>query len=326
MKLLVVGDPHAKQDELGDCENLMLGIVDVLQTNPFVDKIVFMGDLFHNHSIVHVSVLDFWNRWFLKLKEMGFDVIAIKGNHDFGVSDPEKHALLPFSNICTVVDKPLIIDNLTFLPYFGHKKTDEFYKTVEHSTEILFCHETFDGAKYENGFFAPDGFDQNRCAAKYIISGHIHSPMELVSAKNTVKYIGSPRWQTVSDANTERSIGIFDTETLNWQHFPTSKYCRQIFKTDISSLEELSKIKKQDNSQHTLILKGTKSEVDKMLDLIKDKGFLIKKVIDNQDIKIKESLGIDKAYSEFVKEKIKTLGYEEELAESIIREAKWMGN
>jgi len=55
-----------------------------------------------------------------------------------------------------------------------HKDEDQFLSKLK-SGKILFCHQTFDGAKFENGFYAPDGFDFSGIKYEKIISGHIHT-------------------------------------------------------------------------------------------------------------------------------------------------------
>jgi DNA repair exonuclease SbcCD nuclease subunit len=323
MKILVVGDPHVRFDDLEDCENLF-NLVKETAVSFGAQKIVILGDLFHNHSIIHVSVLNFWRRWFLAFKSLRIEVIALKGNHDFGIHNPSEHSLEPFKDVATIVDTPQYIDGMLFLPYFGHRESKAFYGAASQQSKIMFCHESFDGAKYDNGFYAPDGFNQEMCNSEYIISGHIHTPSVLKGVSNTVYYIGAPRWQTLSDANVNRHIGVFNTETLEWDLVETKKVCKQILKTEITDISQLDDKYAKENSVETLVLYGTKEEVDKMVEKVQGRGFLIKTSIKHEEIKIRESDGISKAYVAFLNESFSKLLPKEEVEKYIERNSTWI--
>lgn len=331
MKLLIVGDPHVRADDIEDCENLLNGVFKTAKDlKP--DFVLFLGDLFHNHSIVHLTVLNFWQKWFTKFKQEKIDVIALKGNHDFGLSNPDHHALEPFKDLAMIVDQPTEIGDLLFLPYYGPKRTLEFYEYTKPHYSIVFCHETFDGARYDNGFYAPDGMDQAKVNSPLIISGHIHTAGELLDV-NKVIYPGSPRWMTASDANKTKSIYLFDTKTHLMSPISTDKWCHKIESREISSLLDISELSKEynhhgfKNSTLTLTLKGNKAQVAKLLELVKNKGFLIKQVIEKENVTVKESLGVKEAYVQFMKEKLDSFGYDEENAARILkRNQSWMHN
>ncbi len=326
MKLLIVGDPHARADDIEDCENLLKGVFETAKARK-PDFVLFLGDLFHNHSIVHLTVLNFWQKWFTKFKQEKIDVIALKGNHDFGLSNPNHHALEPFKDLAMIVDQPTEIGDLLFMPYFGPKRTEEFYEHTKSRYNVVFCHETFDGARYDNGFYAPDGMDQGKVNSTLIISGHIHTYGEL----GKVVYPGSPRWMTASDANQRKAIYLFDTQTSNWDKIPTYHWCHMIESRDISSLVDISNLNKEaahhgfKNATLTLTLKGNKAQVAKFLELVKNRGFLIKQAITKEEVTVKESLGVKEAYVQFMKEKLDSFGYDDENGARIMkRNQQWM--
>ena len=70
----------------------------------------------------------------------------------------------------------------------------------------MVAHQTFTGATYENGFYAEDGIDPELVAQDQIISGHIHKQQQI----GKCWYQGTPKWDTMSDANEEKGIWIYE--------------------------------------------------------------------------------------------------------------------
>lgn len=335
MRLLIVGDPHVRADDIEDCENLLKGVLETAKAEK-PDFVLFLGDLFHNHSIVHLTVLNFWHKWFTKFKEEKIEVIALKGNHDFGLSNPDHHALEPFKELAMIVDKPTEIGDHLFLPYFGPKRANEFNEYVKKRYHVVFCHETFDGAQYDNGFYAPDGMDQRLVNSPFIISGHIHTKAVLNGLENVLYYPGSPRWMTASDANKDKDIYLLDTKllknnTFQFKKFSTDKWCHKLISRDITSLRDISDLNKEEshfgfkNTTVTLTLKGTRAKVAELLELVQDKGFLIKQVVEKENVGVKESVGVKEAYVQFLKDKLESMGYDEEHSNQVIKgNLQWM--
>jgi DNA repair exonuclease SbcCD nuclease subunit len=336
MKMIIVGDPHVKSEDIDDCESLLEGVLSTAKETD-TTTVLFLGDLFHNHSIVHLTVLSFWQKWFKRFVSEKITVIALKGNHDFGLSNPDHHALEPFKELAIIVDHP--VDDLCypqhkalFMPYFGPRRSEDFYEVVKKNNDIVFCHETFSGAKYDNGFFAPDGFDQDLVNAPYIISGHIHSGSTLIGKKNKVFYPGSPRWMTASDSNKNKAIYLLNTNSgdVEFTPFDTSKWCQKIESIEICSVKDLERelganIKPKARTTTTLILKGSRAEVENLLQLVKDKGFLIKQSILKDDISVKESLGVKESYIKFLTERLDGMGYDKESSSRLVnRSQEWM--
>jgi DNA repair exonuclease SbcCD nuclease subunit len=98
-----------------------------------------------------------------------------------------------------------------FLPYYSNPEefVDAANKLASYGIQTLFCHQTFQGSQFENGFYAPEGIDQNLVQVPYIVSGHIHKNQRL----GKVLYPGTPKWDTLSDANETKGIWVL-SETL----------------------------------------------------------------------------------------------------------------
>jgi len=205
-KWLLIGDPHVVTDELKDCQALAQGIEDTIKAHPDLDYVVFLGDQHHNHALMHVEVLAFWRETFKRLKTLRPTVYALVGNHDQpgdGVS--RNHAMMAYEDLVTVVDRPKITSGVLLLPYYHDQK--QFLEALEGSrSRLVICHQTLDGSKYENGFYAKDGVPMAGLEDWHFISGHIHTPQ----AFGNVTYIGAPRWRSLSDANVDRSLVIME--------------------------------------------------------------------------------------------------------------------
>jgi DNA repair exonuclease SbcCD nuclease subunit len=227
-KVLYVGDVHARPDCLDETQKL-IDLIESTAIDEKVDYIVFLGDQFHTHSVIHLSVLGFWKRAFAQLANYQYHVYALVGNHDMsGRIGDENNALMLFDrDHVTVVERPTkLVKDVVLMPYYAdHQKfVDDAARFPDAST--LVCHQTFDGSKYENGFYAQDGIDPNLLVQRRVISGHIHTPQSF----GKVWYPGSPRWQSIADANTERGIYVVDHATNSApKMYSTKGVCRPIY-------------------------------------------------------------------------------------------------
>jgi len=220
MKSLIVGDMHIQPNNLKESENIFDFILKTAKKHK-IKNIKFLGDMFHTHGIIRVECLYFLNEQFKKIpKDVTID--AIIGNHDKILGQSEhagKHSLREFvgkyPNI-KIIDEVAEYDNLTYIPYI-HNET-EFMEVINNSqNNTVICHQTFNGANYENGFYAKDGFDITKIKPeiKHVISGHIHSSQEF----DRIWYTGNPRWITNAEANQEKGIWIVDMENPKDREF-----------------------------------------------------------------------------------------------------------
>lgn len=280
MRLLLVGDPHVTADELTDSQALLDGVFALYgQLEP--DMVVFMGDLHHNHALVRVEVTDFWLRNLSRFP--AHKVAVILGNHDRpNDASSEAHALQAYRKLCTVVDQPTWLfedfgkPHVLAMPYY-HSKEDFVNEHMEESKPIAplvtLCHQTFDGSKYENGFYAPDGLDPRILGAPRVISGHIHTAQTITWEGGYVQYIGSPRWRSISDANEAKSVVLYDTVQDTFTLFDTSEWCSPIGKAAITNLSQIDNIPFVSNPKARLHVDvvGQKAEVEVQIVAIKNR-------------------------------------------------------
>lgn len=226
-RYLFVGDPHAEPHDLTDCLRLSRYVIRLARQHGAT--LVVVGDLYHTHAIIHAEVQYFWFCFYEACRQVGVRVITLKGNHDApGTEGSRATALIAHVSQCTaVLYGPYVENGILFCPYTKGTQLLE-WSAAYPECKTLFCHQTFDGSVYENGFFAGDGVDPNLITQSMVISGHIHAPQSF----GKVWYPGAPRWRTLSDANVERAVWLLDFENgklVNKQSFDTGKVCRRIW-------------------------------------------------------------------------------------------------
>jgi DNA repair exonuclease SbcCD nuclease subunit len=298
MKTLYVGDPHVTVEEMDDCEKL-LALVYRTAEEQFCTDIVFLGDLHNNFAVTNVRVTAFWLRW-LRLLASRFKVLALVGNHDMlGNGQPLPHALIPYEDLITVIDASKLIGNTLFVPYIADPNL--FISEVKKfpQAERIVCHQEFNGAAYDNGYFAPHGVDPNLMQVP-VISGHIHTPQRL----GNVWYPGAPRWRTLSDAAVQERYLHAISDTGASAVFPTSPHVKRV--VDIVITPETAHIvhlfaKKDDYRIH---VEGpavfVKEQLEKLAGYTETNKKVSSIVTDSRVIRVKESEGIDVAFQKYV--------------------------
>jgi hypothetical protein len=241
-KVLLIGDPHVVPQELDDCLALKTLVLETLTKNK-LDAVIITGDLYHSHSILSTVCVDYWNEFFEDIAVKVKHIICLLGNHDMyspTIKDP--HALICHQKNgwkkLTVVDQPTdIFPGVVGLPYY-HDPVKFMEACSNTNCKTLICHQTFDGAKFTDGFYAKDAVNPVAVPFDNIISGHVHTP----HAFSKVWYPGAPRWRTLSDANQDRFIYIVEFDDVGnyktLESIPTSPACKKIVKfTDQEGIE-----------------------------------------------------------------------------------------
>lgn len=230
-KWLLVGDPHAVADELDDMQALIDGIIATVEAES-PNYLVFLGDQHHNHALVHVEVLAFWRQAFKRLTAL-CPVYALVGNHDMpGDAGSKAHAMMAYAGTgVRVVDRAIQADGCLLLPY-RHTEAEFLADLSNFPKEgVVFCHQTFDGSKFENGFFAKDAIDVSSFKDRTFISGHIHAPQRF----DNVLYVGAPRWRSLSDIGVERAlvlVEIVDGKLDKGKTFNTAQWCQKLVRLE----------------------------------------------------------------------------------------------
>lgn len=299
---LWVGDPHAEPHDLADARALA-GLVRQVAVSTKA-TVILAGDLYDTHAIIHAEVQYFWWEFLRDLKAAGVPVIIIKGNHDQpGVDGSLATALIAhIEQAACVLYGPRLFGKLLFCPYTSGDKLVEWSAQFPDAT-TLFCHQTFDGSTYDNGFYAGDGVNPNLIKQKRIISGHIHTPQEF----GKVWYPGAPRWRNLNDANVDRALWLlyFDDNgnLVNKKAFDTGAVCRRIYLFEETPTTLLPKHLPIDGKNEVhVILKGPKEFVEERKPLLESLGVRLRTIRTDAraPVRVKESEGVAVAFNKYL--------------------------
>lgn len=282
LSVLRVGDPHVKINNLDEAEKLMEFVL--MQAVLFqVNRIELLGDLFHTHAIVRVEIMAFWERWLDKLSDL-FETVVLVGNHDqIGDYGSKLNALSIFKRLdkvtLIIVDSPMVLGPIAYVPYIHHE--EEFIAAsnnlYEMGARFLVCHQTWEGSKYDNGMYAPDGFDPEKSLFTMIASGHIHARQRF----GKIIYPGTAKWDTNSDANEEKGLWLVTHDDngaiLSEQFIDTSVVCSPIFSIEWKEGTEQPEIPA---GRVTVELIGSSEWIKKQKEVLKGKCGLKAKITD----------------------------------------------
>ena len=323
-RAIIVGDVHATPSELRDCRALVAGLGTLRGE---ADTIVFLGDQFHTHAVLHLDVVDFWVKAVRGLRSLGFRVVMLVGNHDIEASGqlhPNAVETLAGTGVI-VVDKPtadaVYAPGILWMPYYHDteafvRDANDGWPTI-HST--LICHQTFQGAQYDNGFYASDGVDANRLQFDQIISGHIHTAANF----GKVCYIGSPRWRTADDANKQKHVVVFDMYSKKIvKAVPTSTWCSPIINFDLTPETEQPEMPTS-NARITVTLRGPADWVRAEADRYKQMGCAVRRLPDVVAApRIRESAPVNDSFATFLRNFRTPNGTAPAVLESLVKQCQ----
>lgn len=286
MKHLLIGDPHVQVSNLEESKILFDWIKNIAETEQ-VDQITILGDLFHNHDVIRAQVMTFWLDTLNKLNNT--PIVIIVGNHDMPGSkelEGRVSALDAFKDMAnvTVMSSPTN-KGVGYIPYMHNK--EEFISEINKlQAKVVFCHETFDGAQYENGFYAPNGVSIDLMPKDtLIVSGHIHAQMEIKSDKATVWYPGTPRWLTASDANSTKGVWTFDDQIFEKKFFNVEEIIDPMLRFQINEGDTLPDLNKVNHQRTFVELTGTASWIKSQKKKIPDTIRVSSTITDRQTAK-----------------------------------------
>lgn len=295
MRCLMIGDVHARKEDLDDVDRLMTYCLSLSFKTKSIP--VFLGDQHHHHGMVSAEVMDFYYNWFKR--SWYAKPIVMVGNHDM-VLGTKIHTMLPYAHDVRVVDGPTVIENVIFSPYLEDISTlVDFCNTNKECGSLVF-HATVDGAEYDNGFPARDGVDQNLFPQKNVVSGHIHRPGTI----GKVHYVGGPRWLTTSDANTDRAVWAMEFDgsgnLISKEPYTTNTVCRQILRFEDTEASPLDPSCIDQKHSNTIDIHGSAGWVDSRAELFSALGCKVRAYKTQQTTNtIRESEGVDIAFNRF---------------------------
>lgn len=304
MKILVLGDPHCKPSNLKESEDLMQFVLSKCKELK-IDRLEILGDLFDTHTIINLFVFQFWEKWFNKLHDEKIETYVLRGNHDMSGDYSNNYtALQSFSHLneyIKIVVSPVKDGPFGYMPYIHDNAefVEEANSLADQGATILVSHTTYQGSKYDNGMFAPDGVDSDLLDSrlKLLISGHVHSEQEF----GRVWYPGTARWLSKSCANRRKGIWLCqhaeDGKMISKEFISTHEVCTPIVSLVWKQGEERPEIPK--NSKVDLELVGSSNWVSEQKGELKGQVSLSSKITDIKKSKARKS---GKSLYEFLSE------------------------
>jgi hypothetical protein len=216
---LVIGDPHFRECSMADMELFSEEVLKLAREHAHkIQSIVVLGDVMDRHGILHQKPYHQACKFLLDLSKIKHTYCLI-GNHDFDNPSrylPENHPfkVMTWSGVpsLTIVDRPMKINNVMFVPYVP---PGSFQRALDEGGGIdgvglIFAHQEFRGCRMgrivsEMGDPWPmDDFGKH----PYIVSGHIHDH-QMVG--ENIMYTGTPIQVNFGEGE-KRGVCIFDAE------------------------------------------------------------------------------------------------------------------
>lgn len=206
MKLLAIGDPHFKTDNVAETDAMISDIVDIARrVEP--DYIVCLGDVLDRFANIHVSPLVRATD-FLKQLSLIAPLIVLVGNHDRPNNNIYCGPQHPFNSLkqwanTYVVDERTKIGNILAVPYVPPGRFQEVVGDLE-GVKVILAHQEFKGAKM--GALSSTIGDEWSLDKPLVISGHIH---DYQRPQPNIVYVGTPIQHGYGD-KTDKGVSLFD--------------------------------------------------------------------------------------------------------------------
>lgn len=233
MKLLCIGDPHFKIDNLNEVDVFIQELIKYIQSVQ-VDAIVVLGDLLHTHERLHTVVLNKAIEFINILRTLSTTYILV-GNHDyinntqFLSTNHWMNVLKDISNV-VVVDQGVVVNQsgckLILVPYVYPSRFIEALNIIDtdwKEANVILAHQEFYGCDMAS-FVSVDG-DKWDVSSPFVISGHIHKRH---SPQPNIYYTGSSMQHSFGeDSNKSITLCTIEDGQVNVQEvylkLPTKK-------------------------------------------------------------------------------------------------------
>lgn len=329
--ILIIGDVHARVEDLEDCEHLINVIKDV-ESREAPKYEVFLGDLFDAFALKNVVVERWWMEALDRLSAPGGKYLLL-GNHDRpGDSSAIGHALQAHGGQAHIVDYPTIIagPDILLLPFYF--KAEDFVQACVDNPQYktVLCHQSAIGGKYETGLAIEarhdaSAFDPAAIPQKCVIGGHIHTPQQA----GKVLYLGSPRWRNnVSDClpnGNERYIYAVDFEgglPKAIRKYPTGNVCKRIWKVDdVEGGKVQQGLPGKEGDRYVVDITGSAAYIEQAKKVWSQPGVRIRSFqTDRPGPKLSEAQGVAAAWAKWATEYKPRFGTSSDSLEKMARE------
>ncbi len=285
MKILAIGDPHFKVDNIEEgkifTENLSL----FLSQNTDIEIIVVLGDVLHNHEKLHTFALNSATNFFSMLLSHKRKCFCLVGNHDatsntiFLTDNHWMNALKGWDGL-TIVDHPIIQyinDEKEFITLCPYVPDGRFHEALSHITSVdilsqnkikindwkeskcIFSHQLFDGVKM--GPIVARNVEEWKEEYPFCVNGHIH---ENQRPQENLYIPGSAMQEGYGDM-TDKIVALI---TLNNDKIPNIEEIdlnikrKKIIYTTVDEIDTIGdKLEKNENIDYKIVVKGSDAEL-----------------------------------------------------------------
>lgn len=241
MKILCVGDPHFKGTHIEESNQMVNGVLYVIDTER-PDMVIIMGDVLDKHDIINLKPFVRAVEFIKECAKRALTYVLI-GNHDRLNNQDFMSNIHPFAGLsvpnCEVVDHTMlrVIQGLvfTFVPYVPPGRFLEALSIVDtvvvdetiviaptdtipshvswRDSIMLFAHQEFKGCTIgtktsEEGDVWPKEYP-------LVISGHIHE----FQMNDNVIYVGTPYQHTFGESS-DKALMLIDTDQMTQVRIP----------------------------------------------------------------------------------------------------------
>jgi DNA repair exonuclease SbcCD nuclease subunit len=286
-KILAIGDPHFKVDNIEESKILTDNLSLFLSQNTDIEIIVVLGDILHNHEKLHTVALNNAINFFTMLTSHKRRCFCLVGNHDatsntIFLTDNHWMNVLKGWDGLTIVDHPIIefineVDFITLCPYVPDGRFTEALSHIAtkmsdirindwKQSKCIFSHQLFDGVKM--GAIMAQNVEEWKEEYPFCINGHIH---ENQRPKDNLYIPGSAMQEGYGDmtdkivalitineglgSSDENKIPQIDEIDLNVKR-------KKIIYTTVDEIDTIhAKLEKNENIDYKIVVKGSDAEL-----------------------------------------------------------------
>lgn len=212
MFTLIVGDPHVRPSNLSDFQEFTAKTIEIAKNNK-CQRVVILGDVFNDHSHLHVRCVKAVADWLDALvAAVTGTVHVLVGNHDKtsgADSVTLDHALYPFKGRhprLIVVDSPVSEGDRAYLPHLSDLDFNRTVEEIPQSVRLGFAHQEISGCKL--GVRISTSLSQWSHPG-ILVCGHVHE-RHIVGR---VHYVGTPMAHSFAEAE-EKGLTLLNDDTL----------------------------------------------------------------------------------------------------------------
>lgn len=195
MKVLAIGDPHFRTDNVPEVE-IFINKVEELAKSENPTWIVILGDVLHTHERIHTTPLNKAYEFVERMRNIAPTFVLV-GNHDmtsnqnFLTDQHWMNGMKEWVDV-TIVDKTISRTEggktFIFVPYVPPGRFSEALDTIKdwEKADCIFAHQEFYGCKM-GAIISAEGDSWSKDNPP-IVSGHIHSRQ---TPQSNIYYCGS---------------------------------------------------------------------------------------------------------------------------------------